>query len=142
MNEDRAERAKEYFYSGFNCAQSVAMALSDLSGLPTDTLKAVSAPFGGGVARSRQLCGAVSGMLMSIGAAHPDYSKAEIYSVSRQAMDEFSERFGTMTCAELLKDVEADSSPLPSERTAKYYAERPCAEIVAFAAKIAEKYLK
>lgn len=142
MSEDRAERAKEYFYSGFNCAQSVAMALSDLSGLPTDTLKAVSAPFGGGVARSRQLCGAVSGMLMSIGAAHPDYSKSEIYSVSRQAMDEFSERFGTMTCAELLKDVEADSSPLPSERTAKYYAERPCAEIVAFATKIAEKYLK
>ena len=121
MSEDRAERAKEYFYSGFNCAQSVAMALSDLSGLPTDTLKAVSAPFGG---------------------AHPDYSKAEIYSVSRQAMDEFSERFGTMTCAELLKDVDADSSPLPSERTTKYYAERPCAEIVAFAAKIAEKYLK
>ena len=37
---------------------------------------------------------------------------------------------------------QADSSPLPSERTAKYYAERPCAEIVAFAAKIAEKYLK
>ena len=138
---DCREKAKEYFETGLNCAQSVAMALSEKSGVPTSVIKAVAAPFGGGVARSRQLCGAVSGMLMTIGAAHPDYSKTEIYEISRKAMNDFYEKFGTLNCAELLKDAGADDSPVPSERTPEYYASRPCEKIIGCAVEIAEKYL-
>lgn len=134
------EQAVELYRSGLNCAQSVAMSLADKVGLDPETIKAVSAPFGGGVARTRSLCGAVTGMLMIIGAAHPEHSKAEIYALSRRAMDLFRERLGSITCADLLKDLNVDSSPTPSPRSEQYYAERPCGNIIATAVDIAIEF--
>jgi hypothetical protein len=46
-----------------------------------------------------------------------------------------------LICRELLGLSEKNSSPVPEERTAKYYAKRPCGEIVKCAAEITENVI-
>ena len=54
----------------------------------------------------------------------------------------FLQKFGTTNCAELLKEVEGVSAGgAPAERTAEYYASRPCAQYVRQAAEMLEGYL-
>ena len=53
-----------------------------------------------------------------------------------------SSRFGSLNCSELLSGLNVDNSPAPSERTAEYYASRPCGDIIAGAVEIAEKFIK
>lgn len=140
---DVSEKAKELFKTGLNCAQAVSMALAPSVDLSEDTAKALSAAFGGGVARMHsEICGAVSGMLIAIGAAHPEMSKTEVYALSRQAIEEFRAENGSINCGELLAGVTKDNSPIASPRTDEYYKKRPCADLVKSAAEIAPKYLK
>ena len=62
-----SEKAAELFLQGYNCAQSVAVAFCDVTGLDEGfTAKTVSA-FGGGMGRLREVCGAVSGMFFVLG---------------------------------------------------------------------------
>ena len=67
---DYVQIAKDYFLQGYNCAQSVAMTFANDLGISEDDMKAISNPFGGGFCRLREVCGAVSGMLMVIGLKH------------------------------------------------------------------------
>ena len=54
----------------------------------------------------------------------------------------FKEQCGSIVCRELLGlDKKAATPAVSEERTAAYYKKRPCAELVALAAEITEKYL-
>ena len=61
------ELAEQNFEAGYNCAQSVLLAFSDLTGLEDKTALAISSSFGAGMGRLREVCGAVSGMFMVAG---------------------------------------------------------------------------
>ena len=63
----RRERAMALFEEGYNCAQSVFLAFSDLHGMDTHTAAVLSSSFGGGMGRLREVCGAVSGMFLTAG---------------------------------------------------------------------------
>ena len=143
----REEKARENFLKGYNCAQAVLLAFEDKLGLPldTDTLASLAAPFGGGMGRMREVCGAVSGMLMVEGFLR-GYSdpaakeeKMETYARVQSLAARFREECGSIICRDILEG--ADNSPTPSERTAEYYKKRPCAEYVALAAKILDEDL-
>ena len=67
VNGMRRERAMALFEEGYNCAQSVFLAFSDLHGMDTHTAAALSSSFGGGMGRLREVCGAVSGMFLVAG---------------------------------------------------------------------------
>ena len=60
-----AECAAQNFLNGYNCAQAVLLAFSDLTKLDPDTARRIASGFGGGMARMREVCGAVSGMFMA-----------------------------------------------------------------------------
>lgn len=137
---DYVQKAKDYFLQGYNCAQSVAMALASTVGMNEDDMRALSNPFGGGFCRLREVCGAVSGMLMIIGLKHKDMSKTEMYKLGQSAIKEFEDTCGSYVCRELIKADANDTSPVPSKRTDVYYAKRPCLELVAIATEIAIKY--
>ena len=139
---DYVQKAKDIFLEGYNCAQAVAMSLSEKVGLSVEDAKALANPFGGGFCRLREVCGAVSGMLMIIGYKHKEMSKTEMYAFARKAIDEFESEFGSYVCRNLIKADANDTSPVPSERTDKYYQKRPCVEIVAKATEIALKYIQ
>lgn len=140
----KGEIAKNNFISGLNCAQSVVLAFKDELGLSEETIKKLSIGFGGGLARQRLTCGAVSGMAMVIGYLCSDgKDKAAAYALIKSACDEFKAETGSLICAEMLSgEILKDKSTTPDDRTPEYYKKRPCADLCCLAAKIAEKYVK
>lgn len=69
--EERVNRAVRNFEAGYNCAQSVFLAYSDVFELEMETAKKMSVSFGGGVGRMREVCGTVSAMAMLAGFKYP-----------------------------------------------------------------------
>ena len=140
----KGEIAKRYFLQGLNCCQAVVMAFKDELGLTEDSIKKLTIGFGGGLARQRFTCGAVSGMTMVLGFLKTDgQDKAQAYSLIKAACDEFKAETGSLICAEMLSgEILKDKSAIPEERTPEYYKKRPCADLCYLAAEIAEKYIK
>ncbi len=143
----REEKARENFLKGYNCAQAVLLAFADLTGIDEDTLARLASPFGGGMGRMREVCGAVSGMFMAEGllqgysAPEANGEKKELYARIQALAARFSEECGSIICRELLPG-KADSAPTPTERTPEFYKKRPCADLVALAAKILEEEME
>ena len=144
---DHAERARELFLSGYNCAQAVACAFCDVTGLDVDTSARMASSFGGGLARLREVCGTVSGAALVLGLARgyadPADRGAKIDHYAR--VQEFARRFkaenGSYICRELLRGVETAPGGVPEERTAEYYKKRPCPELAWSAARILDEML-
>lgn len=145
---ERAERARQNFLRGYNCGQSVVLAFSDLLDLSEKQLLRVSAPFGGGMGRLREACGAVSGMCMVLGLLFYDAEhitteeKSALYAREQAVAARFREKFGSIVCRELLAGTGATDAPQAEERTAEYYKKRPCPALCAAAAGILEEYLQ
>ncbi len=142
----RAEKANEYFTSGYNCAQSVAAAFADLLPVDETVLLRAASPFGGGVGRLRNMCGAVSGMVLATGFLYgydnPDDRavKAEHYATVRELCEQFRARHGSIVCKEILGG-NPEVGGEPAERTPAFYGTRPCGRCVYDAAEILEMYI-
>jgi C_GCAxxG_C_C family probable redox protein len=145
---ERAERAKAYFNEGYNCAQSVALAYADITSLDEAMVAKITASFGGGMGRLREVCGAVSGMafVASFISPCPTADNAEAKKANYALVQHFAERFreqnGAIVCRQLLGLEQPKDDPTPSPRTAAYYKKRPCAEYVYDAALIVGEYLQ
>ncbi|MBQ8177929.1 MAG: C_GCAxxG_C_C family protein [Clostridia bacterium] len=139
---DYVQKSKELFLQGYNCAQSVAMALADKVSATEEDMQAIANPFGGGFCRLREVCGAVSGMLMIIGLKNKGMDKVEMYALGRKAIEDFEQACGSYICRDLIKADANDTSPVPSKRTDAYYAKRPCLELVQIATEITLKYIE
>ena len=143
----KGEQAKELFLQGHNCAQAVLCAYCNELGISPAQAIAMSACFGGGLGRQREVCGAVSGMCMVFSLKHApkdpkDHAaKAAFYAHIQELCKRFKEQNGSIICRELLGLSAGPSSPTPDPRTAQYYAHRTCADKVKCAADILEKYL-
>ena len=143
---DRGTKAAELFLNGYNCAQAVAVAFSDITGLDEALSARLASSFGGGMGRMREVCGAVSGMLMVAGILYgydtpgDDNVKKAHYALVQSLAEQFRQENGSIICREILKNPPSD--PAPSPRTAEYYASRPCARMVYTAASILEAYIK
>ena len=142
----RSDLAVSYFKRGFNCAQSVVMAFSDLIGMGEGESAKLASSFGGGLGRMREVCGAVSGMAIVLGVlyGYDDPKKpgavAEHYARVQELADAFRKANGSIVCRELLGD-KSDVTSVPEPRTAEYYKKRPCAELVGFAAELLDGFI-
>lgn len=148
--EERVEKARRLFKEGgYNCCQAVVLAYNDVFGLEDELAASLSSGFGGGMGRMREVCGAVSGMVMLAGMIRPasDPSvknwRTANYALVQEMAGEFKEINGSIVCKELLGLVPMGSctpapkeSPEPSDRTPEYYKKRPCEEMVGIAARI------
>ena len=143
---DHVTSAVQAFLDGYNCAQAVAVAFCDLTGMDKELAARLASPFGGGMGRMREVCGAVSGMLMVAGVLYgyddpkATTAKRELYEQVQAMAGQFRAEMGSIICRDLLKNPPAD--PNPSPRTAEYYSSRPCARMVATAAKILDDYIE
>ena len=143
---ERCEKAAGLFLEGYNCAQAVAVAFSDVTGLSPDFSAKMASSFGGGLGRLREVCGAVSGMAMVLGLLYgydgPETGEEKMahYRRVQELAAKFREENGSIVCRDILKNPPSD--PAPSPRTAEYYAQRPCARMVYTAAKILEEYIE
>ena len=145
--KERVERAKALFTSGYNCAQSVVLAYADIIELDPTLTATISASFGVGMGRLREVCGAVSGMSMVAGFLAPSPSnndpeaKRRNYALVQHLAEEFRTQNGSIVCRTLLGLECSKESPEPSPRTEEYYKKRPCAELVGDAARIIANYI-
>ena len=143
---NHAELAAELFLNGSNCAQAIVVAFGDVTGLSPAFSARISSSFGGGMGRMREVCGAVSGMLMVAGLLYgyddpgeEDCLKKEHYQLVQELSARFREQTGSIICREILENPPSDPNPTP--RTAEYYRIRPCARMVMIAAQILDDYI-
>ena len=143
---DHGTKAAELFLSGSNCAQAVAVAFCDVTGLTPEFSAKMASSFGGGMGRLREVCGAVSGMLMVAGLLYgyedpgeDDVNKKAHYQLVQELAGKFREQAGSIVCREILKNPPSDPNPTP--RTEEFYKKRPCARMVILAAEILDDYI-
>ena len=142
---DHSTLAAQLFLDGYSCSQAVMAAFCDVTGMDRSTALRLSAPFGGGIGRMREVCGAVSGMMMVVGLLYGfepsegSAAKSAHYHLVQELAGQFRQEAGSIICREILKNPPAD--PNPSPRTAEYYASRPCARMVMLATKILDRYI-
>ena len=138
-------KAAELFLQGYNCAQAVAVAFCDVTGLDEKFSARMVSSFGGGMGRLREVCGAVSGMFFVLGYLYgydtpgDDELKMALYVQVQELAGKFRERCGHIVCREILNNPPTD--PTPSPRTAEYYAQRPCARMVKEAADLMDAFI-
>ena len=142
------ELAINYFKEGYNCAQSVVLAFQDVLTIDAKELCKIASPFGGGLSRMRETCGAVSGMVMVIGnlfglnTPETGEKKTELYKNTQELLRIFEARYGSLTCRVLLNLTAQHDLPKSTPRTTEFFKTRPCTELVGGAAEILENYLK
>ena len=143
---DHRELAAELFLSDSNCAQAVLEAFGDVTGLEKSFAAKLASSFGGGMGRMREVCGAVSGMLLVAGLLYgydtpgDDESKRQHYQLVQTLAGKFREQEHSIICREILKNPPSDPNPTP--RTDDFYKSRPCARLVALAADILDAYIQ
>ena len=143
---DRGNKAVELFKQGYNCAQAVAVAFCDVTGLEEKQAARMVSSFGGGMGRMREVCGAVSGMLFTLGYLYgydtpgDDAVKMALYAQVQELAGQFRERTGSIICREILKNPPSD--PCPTPRNEEFYSKRPCARMVYHAAQIMERFMR
>ena len=142
---DHGMKAMELFVEGYNCAQAVAVAFCDATELDEKTTAKTVSPFGGGMGRMREVCGAVSGMFFVLGQlygydnAETGAPKKELYAQVQDLAAQFREACGSIICRDLMDNPPTD--PNPSPRTAEYYRDRPCAILVKTAAELMDAFI-
>lgn len=112
MPSDQAlsEKAVAYFQSGYNCAQSVLLALYEH--LEPDgknsLVPKIAAGFGGGIGRCGSACGALTGSVMAVGIKYASNEagvekRAETYAKAKKLYKQFEKQQGTVLCRDLIK---------------------------------------
>lgn len=141
---DRIETAVGMFERDFACSQSVFAAFADPADLSRESALRVAAGFGGGLARSGEICGAVAGAIMALGLKHcgdpaeEPLSKEATYPVVREFLERFRAAHGTIVCRELLGiDISAPEK-LQQARDQGLFKSR-CPAFVRTAAEILEE---
>ena len=100
-----AETAVNVFSQSFSCSQAVFLGFAPQLGLDKETALKLASPFGGGMARRGEVCGAVTGALLALGlarGAEKPAGKDEIYRLSQEFMHRFEEKHNTIICRDLI----------------------------------------
>lgn len=103
----KREEIKELFMQGIDCSQVVTGKFSEELGINRDTLRKVSACFGGGM-QCGETCGAVSGALMVLGVKYGHYreedkeQKAVMLRKYANFKECFLSKYSSCICRELL----------------------------------------
>jgi len=106
--KSRVEQAIGLFSDGCNCAQSVLVTYAPLLGMREEEAMAVACPFGAGMGRTQEVCGAVTGAFMAVGLAKGMRTKAqtaakeETYALVQDITSRFVASHGSVLCKALL----------------------------------------
>ncbi len=146
MRTVRSIKAIELFKAGYNCSQSVFAAYCDVYGIDMELGLRISASFGGGLGRMREVCGCFSAISLIAGLESgsiegPNQAqKAANYKMVQELAQEYRQASGgSIICKELLGLSKAENTYVPEARTEEYYKKRPCPALIQSACEIIEK---
>jgi C_GCAxxG_C_C family probable redox protein len=106
--QDDVAEADRCWASGLNCAESVLRGACLAQGVElADQAKRTATPFGGGVGRSEDICGALMGGVLALGVClgrtKPEEDRLKSYDAAGRLYKLFLERFGSTCCKMLNK---------------------------------------
>lgn len=106
--EQRIEKAKGYRAQGYNCAQCVLVAFSDLTGMDDAAALKTAIGLGGGCGCG-EICGVLSAMALVRGmqCQGTPADKGPVYAAMRGLRDIFAGKFGAVAC----RDLKAPGKP-------------------------------
>lgn len=143
--QEAEEIARGYFKEGLNCSECVFRTFLDTheTGLPDEVI-GLSSGFGGGIGRTRNTCGAITGAILSVGAAkgrkNPMAKETlaeraselkEVYSPFTDLIREIESEYGTISC----KELSAPHGEFDGKERKKN-----CQQIIGYCAALAAKY--
>ena len=145
----QGDAAYAWFLKGYNCSQSVVAAFAPQLGLTEEMALRLSAGFGAGIGRMREVCGAFCGVVTVLSMVYADPTdpkdKSRMYALVQQAAEQYRARNGggSSICRELL--AKAGAAPAggtaAEDRTADYYKKRPCPELCRLCADLCTEFI-
>lgn len=107
MPSKKAEQAFRYFSEGLLCSQSILLTYGPEFGIDEDMAVKVARPFGSGISRMCETCGAVTGAYMVLGLSCQEEdeknAKEKTYELCREFAKRFVETNGSTNCQQLLQ---------------------------------------
>lgn len=144
----QGDAAYAWFLKGYNCSQSVVAAFAPQIGLTEETALRLSAGFGAGIGRMREVCGAFCGVVTVLSMVYADPAdpkdKSRMYALVQEAAEQYRSRNGgSIICRELLAKagVAPAGGTAAEERTADYYKKRPCPELCRICADLCAEFI-
>lgn len=144
--DNRVKQAVDMFSEGYSCSQAVAAAYCDQFGLERDTALKISSGLGGGIGRTGNICGAVTGAILILGLKYGSTNpkdktaKYAAYKKVQEFCEEFKTQAGSLICHELLGfDFLSPEGDLKSKQPGAF---EHCPGYVQIAAEILESMLK
>jgi len=104
----KSKNARNMFFEGFNCSQAVFSTYGESQGIDRETALKIAGPFGGGMGRLGEVCGAVTGALMVIGLengmTNPEDgdTRDRCHGLVNEFAARFREKHGSIICRELV----------------------------------------
>ena len=94
----QGDAAYAWFLKGYNCSQSVVAAFAPQLGLTEEMALRLSAGFGAGIGRMREVCGAFCGVVTVLSMVYADPAdpkdKSRMYALVQQAAEQYRSRNG------------------------------------------------
>jgi len=143
----KSREAVACFKGGFSCTQALLSSFSEELGMDRETACKVASGFGGGVGRTGNICGAVSGAILVIGLK---YGKAipencaerdRTYELVQEFVREYTALHGSVNCTELL-GYDLSNPEAYAEAQEKRVAAQKCPKLVEDAVLVLEKIIK
>ncbi len=141
---NKAGMATFLFKQGLSCSQAILAAYGSKLGLIPELAIKMASPFGGGIGRRGETCGAVTGALMVLGLLHDikdSGANARSISLAREFMDRFQSRNGSVICRDLLQCDLNTPEGLAKNREQRLSA-KLCSKFVQDAGEIVEEMIE
>jgi C_GCAxxG_C_C family probable redox protein len=139
---NKTEQALSCFKSGYNCSQAIFSAFGEELGIDKEAALKIAAPFGAGMARMGETCGALTGAFLAIGLKFGEGKefREKVYPLVIECASQFKAMNKSTSCSELT------GCDLRTPEGLKKYKENNlhvtlCAKFVKDAAEIVEKIL-
>jgi len=142
----KSDDAAAGFREGFSSSQAVVSSFSEDLGLDKETARKISCGFGAGMARTGNICGAVTGAMMVIGLkygkamANDDAAKERTYALVQEFITKFRVKNGSINCTDILGYDLCDPEQRKQAHESGVVATK-CPEFARDAAVILEKIL-
>lgn len=137
IGDEAAKIAASHFRDGYNCAESVLMAMQEVWQM--ELRPDIATAFGAGIGRQGSVCGAVTGGIIAInlkyGRMKAEEDKEKSYALALNFYKKLEKEFSSAICYEL---IECDLTTSQGQKTFKELNlfEKKCVRFVKGAVKI------
>lgn len=143
MTADRSLHVGEavsYFKEGYNCAQSILLAMQKFWNVENPLEPKIASAFGGGIGRRGSLCGALTGGVISIGLKYGTNNpvveeREKAYSLALEFYNRFKKACGGVLCRDLIGCDLTNPEELENARGSNIFIEK-CAHFIEKAVQI------